>query len=98
MESVKKGGDRQELHERIRQLSMEASRQVKEFGKPNDLLQRIAGDPMFGLSGEDVLRLTNPSDYIGRSPQQVTEFIDEYIGPVLEANKDYLGHEVVLNV
>ena len=98
MESVKKGGDRQELHERIRQLSMEASRQVKEFGKPNDLLQRIAGDPMFGLSGEDVLRLTNPSDYIGRSPQQVTEFIDEYIGPVLEANKEYLGHEVVLNV
>ncbi|MGI6205739.1 MAG: adenylosuccinate lyase [Anaerovoracaceae bacterium] len=98
MEAVKKGGDRQELHEEIRQLSMQASRQVKEFGKPNDLLERIANDPMFGLSEEDVSRLTNPSDYIGRSPQQVTEFIDEYIKPVLEENKEYLGHEVVLNV
>ncbi|MDD7409057.1 MAG: adenylosuccinate lyase [Anaerovoracaceae bacterium] len=98
MESVKKGGDRQELHEEIRQLSMQASQQVKEFGKPNDLLDRIAKDPMFGLSEEDVSRLTNPSDYIGRSSQQVSEFLAEYIKPVLEDNKEYLGHEVVLNV
>ena len=79
MESVKKGGDRQELHEEIRVHAMEAGRQVKEFGKPNDLLERIAKDPMFGLSEEDVAKLTEPSDYIGRSARQTEEFIAEYI-------------------
>ena len=98
MESVKKGGDRQELHEEIRIHSMEAGRQVKEFGKPNDLLERIAKDPMFGLSEEDVAKLTEPSDYIGRSARQTEEFIAEYIRPVIEANREYLGKDVDLKV
>ncbi len=98
MESVKKGGDRQELHEEIRVHSMEAGRQVKEFGKPNDLLERIAKDPMFGLSEEDVAKLTEPSDYIGRSARQTEEFIAEYIRPVIEVNREYLGKDVDLKV
>lgn len=98
MEAVKKGGDRQELHEGIRVHSMEAGRQVKEFGRPNDLLERIASDEMFGLSLEDVEKLTNPEDYTGRSQQQVTEFIDEYIRPVIDENRDYLGYDADLIV
>ncbi len=98
MEAVKKGGDRQELHESIRVHSMEAARQVKEYGRPNDLLQRIAGDELFGLSGEDVQNLTEPSDYIGRSAEQTVEFIEEYIKPVIEENRDFLGHETELKV
>ncbi|MGN1350600.1 MAG: adenylosuccinate lyase [Anaerovoracaceae bacterium] len=98
MESVKKGGDRQELHEGIRVHSMEAGRQVKEFGRPNDLLDRIAADPMFGLSAEDVTKLTEPSDYIGRSAKQTEEFIAEFIQPVIEENREFLNHEVELNV
>ncbi len=98
MEAVKKGGDRQELHEGIRVHSMEAARQVKEFGRPNDLLERIAGDKMFGLSREDVETLTNPEDYTGRSAQQVTEFIEEYIKPVIAENREYLGHDADLIV
>ncbi|MBR2778825.1 MAG: adenylosuccinate lyase [Firmicutes bacterium] len=98
MEAVKKGGDRQELHEEIRQHSMEAGRQVKEFGKENDLLARIAGDPMFGLGEEDVAGLTEPSDYIGRSAQQVTEFVDEFIKPILEENREFLGNDAELIV
>ena len=77
---------------------MDAGRQVKEFGKPNDLLHRIASDPMFGLSEEDVAELTDPADYTGRSAQQVTEFLSEYIKPVIEDNKEYLGREIELNV
>ncbi len=98
MEAVKKGGDRQELHEAIRVHSMEAGRQVKEFGKANDLLQRIAGDSMFGLSEEDVAQLTEPSDYIGRSARQTEEFVREYIRPVIEENKEYLGRDIDLKV
>ncbi len=98
MESVKKGGDRQELHEEIRQHSMEAGRQVKEFGRPNDLLQRIAGDEMFGLSEEDVAGLTDPADYTGCSQWQVSEFIAEFIQPVIEENREYLGKDIELNV
>ncbi len=98
MEAVKKGGDRQELHEGIRVHSMEAGRQVKEFGQPNDLLQRIAEDSMFGLSSEDVEKLTEPSDYIGRSAKQTEEFIAEYIQPVIDENKEYLGRDIELNV
>lgn len=98
MEAVKKGGDRQELHESIRVHSMEAGRQVKEFGRPNDLLDRIAGDEMFGLTQEDVQKLTEPSDYIGRSVQQTEEFVDEYIRPVIEANRQYLGKDIDLKV
>ena len=77
---------------------MEAGRQVKEFGRPNDLLERIAGDEMFGLTQEDVQKLTEPSDYIGRSVQQTEEFVDEYIRPVIEANRQYLGKDIDLKV
>ncbi len=98
MESVKKGGDRQELHEEIRVHSMEAGRQVKEFGRPNDLLARIAGDDMFGLSQEDVEKLTDPTDYTGRSAEQTAEFIEEYIKPVIEENKEFIGGTVDLRV
>lgn len=99
MEAVKKGGDRQELHEEIRVHSMEAGRQVKEFGKPNDLLSRIAEDKdVFGLTEEDVAQLTNPSDYIGRSAQQTVEFVEEYIKPVVEENKEFIGQTAELKV
>ncbi|MGP1441245.1 MAG: adenylosuccinate lyase [Anaerovoracaceae bacterium] len=98
MEAVKKGGDRQELHESIRVHSMEAGRQVKEFGRPNDLLERIASDEMFGLSLEAVEKLINPEDYTGRSEQQVTEFINEYIKPVIQENREYLGCDADLIV
>ena len=98
MEAVKKGGDRQELHEGIRVHSMEAGRVVKEQGKPNDLLSRIAGDPLFGLSQEDVEQLTEPSDYIGRSARQTEEFVQEFIKPILEDNKEFLNHKVELIV
>ena len=77
---------------------MEAGRQVKEFGRPNDLLERIAGDEMFGLTQEDVQKLTETSDYIGRSVQQTEEFVDEYIRPVIEANRQYLGKDIDLKV
>jgi len=87
MEGVKKGGDRQELHELIRTHSMAASRRVKEEGLDNDLLDRIGQDSRFGLSEEDLKKTLNPSDYVGRAPQQVMEFIKEEVDPVLEALK-----------
>ena len=71
MEAVKRGGDRQELHERIRVHSMEAARMVKEEGKENDLLERIANDPSFNLNMEELTKVLNPHNYIGRSIQQV---------------------------
>jgi len=75
MDAVQKGGDRQELHERIRSHAMEAGRQVKELGLPNDLIDRIASDPAFGLSREQILAHCDPRDYIGRAPEQVDEFL-----------------------
>jgi adenylosuccinate lyase len=81
MEAVKKGGDRQELHERIRSHSMEAGKQVKMYGLRNDLLERIAGDPAFGLAMDEILAVVKPSNYIGRSEEQVTEFIEEIVRP-----------------
>jgi len=87
MEAVKRGGDRQELHERIRVHSMEAAKQVKVEGKNNDLINRIAADKMFGLNIEEINAVLDPKNYVGRSPQQVEEFIDEYVKPVLEKNK-----------
>ena len=94
MDAVKAGGDRQELHERIRELSMEAGKVVKEEGKPNDLLDRIAADPLFaklGVTKESLTKALNPADYVGRAPEQVTEFLDSVIKPILEENKDELG-------
>jgi len=87
MEAVKRGGDRQELHERIRVHSMEAAKQVKAEGKKNDLIERIAADEMFGLSIDELKSVLAPQNYIGRAPQQVEEFINEYVKPVLEKNK-----------
>ncbi|MBR3539772.1 MAG: adenylosuccinate lyase [Eubacterium sp.] len=91
MDAVKAGGDRQELHEKIRTYSMEAGRQVKQEGKPNNLLSLIAADPAFGRSKEELEELMKPALYVGRAPQQTEEFIEEVIRPVLEANRELLG-------
>ena len=98
MDAVKAGGDRQELHEKIRTLSMEAGRTVKEEGKPNDLLDRIASDPAFNISKEDLQKVMKPENYIGRAAEQTTEFLDQVIKPILSANRDVLGLEAEINV
>ena len=90
MEGVKNGGDRQDLHEKIRVLSMEAGATVKVEGKPNDLIERIVADGTFGIKEEDIESILDPSLYIGRAPQQVVDFIEEEVQPVLDANKDLL--------
>lgn len=87
MEAVKRGGDRQELHERIRVLSMKAGNQVKVEGKKNDLIERIAQDKTFGLSLDEINSVLEPRNYIGRSSEQVVDFISENVHPVLEVNK-----------
>ena len=83
MEAVKKGKDRQETHERIRVHSMEAAKTVKVEGKPNDLVDRIAADDYFQMSKEDILNVLKPENYIGRAPEQVAEFINDHVKPVL---------------
>lgn len=98
MAAVKAGGDRQELHEKIRKLSMEAGRVVKEEGKENNLLELIAADKSFNLSIDELKREMDASKYTGRSSKQVTEFIEEYIEPVLEEYKDKLGMDVRIDV
>ena len=87
MDAVKAGGDRQELHEKIRQHSMAAGRVVKEEGKPNDLLERIAADPSFGMTMDQLKAIMKPENFVGRAPQQVEEFVEEVIQPILDANK-----------
>ena len=94
MDAVKKGGDRQELHERIRMLSMEAGRRVKEEGLENDLLERIVQDDAFPLNEEDVKKLMRGELYIGRAKEQVEEFISEYIEPILKDNQKELNLSV----
>jgi adenylosuccinate lyase len=89
MEAVKRGGDRQSLHEKIRVHSMEASRQVKEKGLANDLLQRIAADKTIGLTRNDLDTLFNTTTFIGRSPQQTVEFIEKVIDPLIRHGKKY---------
>lgn len=98
MEAVKKGGDRQELHERIREHSMAAGSRVKDEGLNNDLLERIAADDAFGLTLEDVKTLLNPQDYIGRSAEQTQELIEEFIKPIFEQHGEDIGGEVELRV
>ena len=98
MDAVKAGGDRQELHERIRELSMEAGRNVKAEGRDNNLLELIAADPSFNLTLEELKKTMDPKKYVGRAPQQVEEFLDEVIRPVLEENKDLLGIKAEINV
>ncbi|NLO37523.1 MAG: adenylosuccinate lyase [Clostridiaceae bacterium] len=88
MEAVKRGGDRQALHEKIRQYSMEAGRRIKEDGQPNDLLERIGADPAFALSAQDLDRLLDPTDYIGRAPEQVDEFLTGQVEPLLAFNPE----------
>ncbi|MCR5803552.1 MAG: adenylosuccinate lyase [Clostridia bacterium] len=99
MEAVKKGGDRQELHEKIRVYSMEAGSVVKNEGKPNDLLTRIVNDPAFGLKEEDLAKMLDPKLYIGRCPEQVETFLNEAIRPILKDHEEDLKvSEVELNV
>ncbi|MDO5834658.1 MAG: adenylosuccinate lyase [Lachnospiraceae bacterium] len=98
MDAVKAGGDRQELHEKIRQLSMQAGKTVKEEGKDNNLLELIAADPSFHLSLEDLEASMQPERYVGRAPKQTEEFITEVINPILEKNKDALGLTAEINV
>ncbi|MEI3172962.1 MAG: adenylosuccinate lyase [Lachnospiraceae bacterium] len=98
MDAVKAGGDRQELHEKIRELSMEAGRNVKEEGKDNNLLELIAADPAFNLSLEDLQKSMQPLRYVGRSKEQVERFVDTVVAPVLEKYKDLLGVKAEINV
>ena len=98
MDAVKAGGDRQELHERIRELSMEAGRNVKEKGLDNNLLGLIAADPAFGLNEEELKKTMDPAKYVGRAPLQVENFLKKVVDPVLEANKDVLGMTAEINV
>ncbi|MBC2582855.1 adenylosuccinate lyase [Clostridium sp. DJ247] len=98
MGAVKKGGDRQELHERIRQHSMEAAKMVKVEGKDNDLIDRIISDSFFNMTKEEVLALIDPKKFIGRAPGQVEDFIESEIKPVLQKYKHMLGEEAEINV
>lgn len=98
MDAVKAGGDRQELHEKIRQLSMEAGRNVKVEGGDNNLLELIAADGSFNLTLEELQKTMEPSKYVGRSPVQVTEFLTEVVNPILKDNKEVLGLTATINV
>ena len=98
MDAVKAGGDRQELHEKIRTLSMEAGKTVKEEGKENNLLELIAADPSFNMTLEELEACMEPSRYTGRSGRQVEMFLRDVVNPVLEANKDILGMKSEINV
>ena len=98
MDAVKAGGDRQELHERIRELSMEAGKAVKVEGKDNDLLERIAADPTFNLSLEDLKKTMDPARYTGRAERQVDAYLAQVIRPMLEERKELLGMTAEINV
>ncbi len=98
MDAVKKGGDRQELHELIRRYSMEAGRNVKVEGKENNLAELIANDPAFGLTLDEINAVMKPENFVGRSPRQVEDFLSEVVYPIIEKNKDLLGVEVEINV
>lgn len=98
MEGVKRGGDRQELHELIRTHSMEAGKQVKMEGLPNDLIERILGDDQFKMTEEEIYAILEPENFVGRAPEQVVDFINDYVQPILEANKAILGKKAELSV
>ena len=98
MASVKKGGDRQELHERVRIHSMAAAQRVKGEGLENDLIERIVNDSTFNLSREEIEVIINPTDFVGRASSQVVEFINEYINPYLEKYKEYIDIKSDINV
>ncbi len=98
MDAVKAGGDRQELHERIRQLSMEAGRNVKELGQENNLLELIAADPAFNLSLEELQKAMDPARYTGRAEVQVDAYLDKVVRPLLEENRELLGMKAEIHV
>ena len=98
MDAVKAGGDRQELHEKIRTLSMEAGRNVKEKGLDNNLLELIAADPAFNMTLEDLKKTMDPSKYVGLAPVQTKEFIEEVVNPVLDKYSQELGMTAEINV
>ncbi|WP_454054084.1 adenylosuccinate lyase [Clostridium sp. Marseille-Q7071] len=98
MEAVKRGGDRQELHERIRIHSMDAARKVKEEGESNDLIQRIIEDDSFNLTKDEILLIIDPSKFTGRASGQVDDFIQEIVNPILESNRELLGESIEINV
>lgn len=98
MDAVKAGGDRQELHEKIRELSMEAGRNVKERGLDNNLLELIAADSSFNLSLEDLKKSMNPEKYVGCAPAQVSIYLDEVVRPLLEENRELLGLKAEISV
>ena len=99
MKAVLKGGDRQELHEKIRVYSMEAGREVKEFGKQNDLVDRIAEDESFGFSKDEILEILNPDNLCGRASHQVEDYVRDVIDPIIEQNADLIENiDVEINV
>lgn len=95
MNAVLKGGDRQELHEKIRVYSMEAGKEVKEYGRPNDLVDRISKDESFGLSKEEIIHILNPDNLCGRAKNQVTDFIEEIVNPIIEKYKDLINTDEI---
>ena len=98
MDAVLSGGDRQELHEKIRVHSMEAAKQVKVFGLENDLMDRIAADPAFGLDREKLSGTLDPKKYVGRAPEQTAEYVAQVRSDIIGPNALLLGEKAVLNV
>jgi adenylosuccinate lyase len=98
MEAVKRGGDRQELHERIRVHSMEAARMVKQEGLENDLIERIISDSFFNMSKDEILNSIDPKKYIGRAPGQVVDFLETQVNPILKENAELLGEDAEIHV
>ena len=98
MNAVKKGGNRQELHEKLRVHSQAAARVVKEEGGKNDLIDRLLADPDFKLERDEISEILDPAKFTGRSSQQVEEFLTEYIDPILAANAGILGEKAALKV
>lgn len=98
MDATLKGGDRQELHEKIRTYSMEAGARVKREGLENNLVDLIAGDPSFGMSKSEIEALLEPKNFVGRAPEQTEEFLEEVVCPILDANRDVLGMKAEINV
>ena len=98
MDAVKRGGDRQQLHEKLRVHSQAAARVVKEEGGKNDLIDRIASDPAFMVTREEIEAILDPANFTGRSEEQVEEFLRDVIRPVLEANRELLGEKQELSV
>ena len=98
MDAVKRGGNRQELHEKIREHSMAAGAVVKKEGRENDLVDRIANDSAFGMTKEMIEEILEPINFVGRAPQQTEEFIHDVVKPVLDENKGLLGMTAEINV